>query len=294
MDRLEAMEAFVTVVEQGGFAAAARHLHQGRSAIHKLVTQLESHLGVTLLERTTRRVLPTPTGQAFYERCRAILASVTEAEWAVSHLQRDPRGKLRLNAPMTFGTLHLAPVLAQFLHQYPEVQLELTLEDRFVDPIVEGFDGVIRISQTVDYPHLISVILGEIPVVICAAPSYLDRQGSPQTPEDLKDHACLHYGTNTPDRRWFFHSDQGERAIVVHGPLCTNNGEVLHQAAIAGLGIAILPEFIVRSSLEQQKLIALMAADAPPPLKLNFLYPQNRLFSTKVQVLQAFLQKHWS
>ena len=202
MDKFESLRAFTHVVASGGFAAAAREMGLSRSTVNKLVINLEDDLGVQLLHRTTRRVNPTATGLAFYARCVSILADLEDAELAVAQLHEEPKGTLRINAPMSFGTLHLAPVLTDFISQYPDLQVQLTLEDRLVDPMEEGFDLTLRISEPPDSPNLIVHPIASANRVLCAAPAYLERRGAPTLPNDLKTHSCLHYGHLANKYQW--------------------------------------------------------------------------------------------
>ena len=174
MDKLESMRAFVEVVNHSGFAAAGRQMGLSRSVVNNLVAQLEADLDVQLLQRTTRRVSPTDTGRAYYERCVDILAEVSAAEQSIAQLQVEPKGTLRINAPMSFGTMHLAKAIAHFMHQYPDIQVQLTLNDRFIDLIEEGFDVTLRIAEMKKEDALTTHAIAPIPRVICAAPSYLE------------------------------------------------------------------------------------------------------------------------
>jgi len=184
MNKFDSLRAFVQVVDAGGFAAAARIMGLSRSQVNKLVISLEDELGVQLLQRTTRKVSPTNTGLAFYDRCKGILADLVEAEQAVSQLQSEPRGVLRINAPMTFGTQHLAPAVADFLAQYPGLMVELALSDRFIDPIAEGFDITVRISSPPQAASLIVHSLTPVRMVLCASPTYLATHEEPGHPQD--------------------------------------------------------------------------------------------------------------
>lgn len=293
MDKFAAMQAFVRVVEANGFAAAARDMGMSRSAVNKLVITLETQLGVRLLQRSTRRVTPTATGTAFYERCLGILADLEEAELAVSQAQAEPVGPLRINAPMSFGTLHLSPVLAEFMAQYPGVQVQLTLEDRFVDPVAEGFDLTVRIAQPETPPRLVVHELAQLRRLLCAAPSYLRHHDTPRSVEELSNHSCLAYGELATRHEWVLTGSAGEIRVTVNGAMCSNNGEVLRDAAIRGLGIVLLPEFIVQKSLEQGSLQEILTDYQPQALSLWVMYPTNRHLSTKVQLLTTFLQERF-
>ncbi|MGD1857249.1 MAG: LysR family transcriptional regulator [Leptolyngbyaceae cyanobacterium] len=291
MDKFAAMDAFVRVVEANGFAAAARDMGVSRSAVNKLVITLETELGVRLLQRSTRKVTPTATGTAFYERCLAILADLKEAELAVSQSQAQPIGPLRINAPMTFGTRYLGSILAEFMGQYPSVQIQLTLEDRFIDPLAEGFDLTLRIAQPgATSPQLVVHELAMLPCLLCAAPNYLEHHGHPQTAQDLKNYSCLTYGELTGRHEWLLENTTETIRISIQGTLCSNNGEVLRDAAVQGLGIVLLPQFIVQECLQQGRLQEIAIDAKPQSLSLCVMYPSNRHLSTKVQLLTAFLQ----
>lgn len=293
MDKFESMYAFTQVVEQGSFASAARKINVSRSSVNKMVIQLENHLGVQLLYRTTRQVTPTDTGKAFYNRCLEILSSVEEAELAVSAQHREPQGILRINAPMSFGMSVLGSKIAEFMTRYKKIKIQLTLEDRFVDPISEGYDLVIRIGSLPDASSLVVNPITVVPRVICAAPSYLNVRGIPKTIQDLKEHSCLHYGYLSSGSQWeFFHENKQEK-IFVEGVLCCNNGEVLREAAIKGLGIVILPTFIVKDALKNGSLQTILPDYQLPELTLSVIYPINRHLSTKVQLFTQFLQEYF-
>jgi DNA-binding transcriptional LysR family regulator len=291
MDKFASLHAFTQVVQAQGFAAAAREMGVSRSAVNKLVLALEADLGVQLLHRSTRRVTPTETGLAFYDRCLTLLADLQEAELAVAQLQQEPKGTLRMNAPMTFGTMHLAGAIAQFMREYPAIHVQLVLEDRPIDPLTEGFDLTIRIGPPPESASLVVQQIGAMALVLCAAPAYLETQGIPQTPEDLKSHACLHYGHWATRFEWNLRDRNGIiRAIALSGPLCSNNGEVLREAAVQGLGIALLPRFIIDSALQRGDLRLLLQKFQPEPLPISVIYPVNRHLSVKVRLMIAFLK----
>jgi len=288
MDKFESMRAFTQVVQEGGFAAAARKMDLSRSAVNKLVLNLEDRLGVQLLYRTTRQVTPTDTGRAFYERCLDLLSSLEEAELAVSQQSRQPIGNLKVNAPMSFGISFLGKHIAEFMACYPAIKIQLTLEDRLIDPIDEGYDIVIRIGQRPESSSLVTHPITIIPRVICAAPSYLEKHGIPQTPQDLKNHSCLHYGYLTTGGQWEF---QNEEKVAIDGVFCSNNGEVLRDVAVKGLGIVFLPIFIVNQALKRGELQIILPDYQLPELKLCIIYPVNRHLSTKVQLFTQFLEQ---
>jgi DNA-binding transcriptional LysR family regulator len=293
MDKFESLRAFTQVVVSGGFAAAARNMGLSRSAVNKLVIALENELGVQLLHRSTRVVTPTEAGLAFYDRCVEILASVEEAERSITQFHQEPIGRLRMNAPMTFGTMHLAPALADFLVQYPDLQVQLTLNDRLIDPIEEGFDVTVRISQPPESSSLIVHSLVPVELVLCAAPSYLEQHGTPDHPDQLRQHSCLHYGQIATQNQWTLIGAEGTYTIPVLGRLCSNNGEVLRDAAVRGLGITLLPRFIVEPELQQGRLQLILPSYHAMSLSMYVIYPVNRHLSTKVRLLVDFLQERF-
>lgn len=293
MDKLDSMRAFTQVVDAGGFAAASRQMGLSRSQVNKLVINLEDNLGVQLLQRTTRKVTPTDTGLAFYDRCQAILADVAEAEQAVTQYQTAPKGTLRVNAPMSFGTVYLAPVLPDFLAQYPDLQVELALNDRLIDPIEEGFDITLRIAARPTASSLIVHELCPAPRVLCAAPHYLQQYGVPEHPDQLSQHSCLHYGHLAPLNQWHLMGPERNHIVRVQGAICSNNGEVLRQAALRGLGITLLPTFMVGADLDAHRLQKVLVAYQSPAIAVHILYPVSKHLSTKVQVFTEFLQEQF-
>lgn len=293
MDKFDSIRAFTQVVAVGGFAAAAREMGRSRSAVNKLVINLENELGVQLLQRSTRRVSPTATGLAFYERCIEILADLEEAELAVSQLQEEPRGNLKINAPMSFGTLHLAPAVVAFAAKYPDLRVQLTLNDRLVDPIEEGFDVTVRIAELPNPATLTVHPIAPVRRVLCAAVSYLETRGVPTHPTELRWHSCLHYGYLVAGNQWKLTGPDGEHIIPIKGILCSNNGEVLRDAAIQGLGIALLPTFIVGYALQQGTLQVVLPDYQPPALHLSVVYAPNRYLSTKIRLFTEFLQERF-
>ncbi|MEL6870891.1 MAG: LysR family transcriptional regulator [Pseudomonadota bacterium] len=288
------MRLFSKVVEKRGFAAAARSLGLSRSVVNKAVIGLEAHLGTQLLRRSTRQVTPTETGLAFYDRCADILADVDDAVSAITQLDGTPSGNLRINAPMSFGTMHLSALVTQFMREYPDVHVELVLSDRFVDPIEEGFDITLRIGQTQYVTSLISKPLVNIRRTLCAAPDYLHTHGSPDTPLQLKSHRCLHYGYQASHSQWRLTGPNGTKSYSIQCVLWSNNGEVLRDAAMAAEGIALLPTFIIGGALQTGELRSVLTDYTPPPIKLHALYPRHRHLSAKVRLFLDMLESRFS
>ena len=289
MDKFESLRAFTRVVEAGGFAAAAREMGLSRSVVNKYVHQLEHLLGTQLLRRSTRQVTPTETGLAFYARSRQILSELDEAISTVTELQENPTGELRVNAPMSFGTLHLAELAADFMATYPDVHVELVLNDRFIDPLEEGFDVTVRLGKTQYASSLISREIGPVKRVLCASPTYLKDQGEPAVPKDLKNHRCLHYGYLASGTQWPLHGPDGPLSASINCVMWSNNGEVLKSAALKHQGIALLPTFIVGATLQNGQLRTVLNNYAPVDITLSALYPRHRHLSTKVRLFVELL-----
>lgn len=288
MDRLDDMLAFIRVVEARSFTAAAERLGVSKSVISRRLTDLENRLGARLLNRTTRRLSITEVGQAFFERCVRIVADLEEAERAVADLHGEPRGILKVNAPMSFGLLHLAPAIVRFLERHPAVEIDIALNDRYVDLVDEGFDVAVRIGRLRD-SSLIARRLAPNRRVVCASPAYFARHGEPVVPEDLTRHNCLIY-TNIPAaEQWQFRIDGAIRSVRVSGNLRANNGDVLREAAIAGAGVIVLPTFLVGDALVRGDLICVLSAFAADDSTVNAVYPHNRHLSPKVRAFVDFL-----
>jgi len=288
MHKLGGIEAFVKVVQHASFSEAARALRISRSAASKLVMDLEQELGVQLLNRTTRSVAPTENGQIYYERCVVILAELEEADIAVTRLQAEPRGLLRVNGPMSFGTLRLGPVIADFMTRYPDVRVQLTLSDEQVDAVQEGFDVTLRIADLLS-SSLIARRLTAVARVFCAAPAYIARHGRPTHPEALRDHACLTYGFLASGNQWVLIGEDGVHRVQPSWRLCANNAEILKQAALAGHGVALLPTFIAGDALERGDLVPVLDGYHAPDIALYAIYPPTRHLSQKVRLFIDFL-----
>jgi DNA-binding transcriptional LysR family regulator len=293
MDRFEDMRIFAKVVESGSFSGAATRLHLSAGSVSEHVKALEERLGTQLLRRTTRKLSLTETGRAFYERATRILADLDEAERAASDLQAEPRGELRVNATPAFGMLELAPAIAEFTAQYPAVSVELMLTDRMVDLIDEGFDLAVRVEPIPD-SSLIARQLGPVRLVICAAPEYLARHGTPRTPADLAGHNCLTVTGPSEFRKWRLVGPDGEPLEVSpKGSLSSNSACVLTCAARAGQGLVCLPTFIVGEALRTGRLVTVLDDYVAQPFTLRALYPPNRHLSAKVRRFVDFLAERF-
>jgi DNA-binding transcriptional LysR family regulator len=288
MDRLNAMTLFAEVAKRGGFTPAARHLGLSRAQLSKAVSQLEKHLGARLLNRTTRRVSLTGIGQVYLERCEAILEDVEELEEIAASQANEPAGGIRLAAPTSFGILQLERAIPAYLEQFPAVQLSLSLTDRFIDVVAEGFDLAIRIADLED-SSLVARRIAPCRRILCASPQYLERNAIPRVPQDLAIHHCLAYANELKPDLWHLRGAQGIEYVRVSGPLCADNGDMLRAAAVAGLGIALLPTFIAGADLHAGRLRQVLADYCPPPLSIYAVFPSRRFLSARVRSLVDFL-----
>jgi DNA-binding transcriptional LysR family regulator len=289
MDKLVSLQTFVKVVDEGSFAAAARAIGQSRSQVNRAVIALEEDLGVQLLNRTTRQVAVTPSGRAFYDRAKAVLADLREAEEAIRENRATPSGDIRINAPMSFGTLHLGPALVDFAREYPEIRVELALSDRFIDPVADGYDMTVRISQPSETLALIDHEIIPMNRVLCASPQFIRKHGEPVSPRDLATLPCLHYGSLPAGSSWKMTGPDGPVSVQVNGVFCCNNAEVLRDAALADLGLALLPTFIAGPDLQSGNLVSVLCDYASPELFLYLLYPPSRQLSARIRLLVDFL-----
>ena len=289
MDTLSAMKAFARVAETHSFSATARDLRLSKSLISRQISSLENELGVRLFNRTTRSLALTEAGQDYFERVTRILSDIEEAQATVTHLQTTPRGKLRISAPMSFSILHLSSALPDFLEQYPDIEIDITMNDRFVDLIEEGFDIGIRIGRLTDSTMKVHK-LASLKRIVCASPAYLARYGSPRTPDDLKHHNCLCYSNMTSREEWRFITAEGlASSVKVKGRLQANNGDVLRVAALKGMGIAYLPSFMIGADLQAAALVSLLTESTPQDAGIYAIFPPSRQVSTKVRAFIDFL-----
>ncbi|MDH3262705.1 MAG: LysR family transcriptional regulator [Paracoccaceae bacterium] len=289
MDRLTEMEAFATVVDQGGFTDAAKKLGISKSAVSKHVSALEARLGARLLNRTTRRVSPTEIGLAYYDRARRVLNDAGEADALVTSMQSAPSGLLRISVATDFGVNLLSPILGEFLREYPEITVNMVLNNRYVELISEGFDMAIRVGELED-SSLRARKLTETTKSLIAAPSYFEKYGKPQRIDDLNDHKLLHYANNAASAVWKLTAPSGEkRQVRTAGWLTVNDGQSLLNAAISGLGIAYLPSFLYADAMK-----AGLVEDAMPELPVEVqgiyaVYPPGRFTQPKVRAFIDFL-----
>lgn len=293
LEDVTAMVVFARVVELGGFSAAAQALGLSKSAVSKQISKLEDRLGTRLLNRTTRQLSLTEAGAAFFERCQRVEAEALAAEEAVTHLAEAPRGLLKVNAALSFGARHIAPALPDLLTQCPELEVDLSLNDRPVDLVEEGYDLAVRIGKLGD-SSLVARRLAPLRRLVIASPDYLARRGRPEHPNDLKQHECLLYAYQTGGQTWSFrHSaGDGERDVKVRiaGRLRINNGDAILKACAAGQGIALLPSFICGEATAEGAVERLLPDwEDGVAGGIHAVFPASRNLSPKVRVFIDFL-----
>ena len=288
MDRLASMTAYVRTVELGSFAAAATTLGVSPQMVAKQVAWLETRLGTRLLNRTTRRQSVTELGGTFYDRCKLVLSDVEWADSVADEAKGAPRGRLRINAPVSFGTDSLAPVIARYLRTYPEVEVDLVLSDRFVDLIDDSFEAVFRTGPRAD-DGLASMELAPFRLVACAAPSYVAERAAPNTPADLAMHECLSHAhwSESGNYPWRFVCGNLVEDVPVKGRLRVNDAKALATAAIEGLGIAFIAEDLIQVALADGRLVRILPDHTPPPRPMHLLFRPDRRQTPK---LRSFIE----
>ncbi|HXE39178.1 MAG TPA: LysR family transcriptional regulator [Azonexus sp.] len=289
MDRAAQMTAFVRAVETGGFSAAAREMGLTPSALSKLVSRLEDRLGARLLTRTTRRLQLTAEGEAFFNRARPILSAMEEAEAEVAEAGTQPRGLLRVHCGSAFGMHQLTPAIPRFLEKHRDIELEVAIKDQPPAPGDEHYDLTLRIG-TLDDSSTVARRICNLERVICAAPSYLERFGTPRTPDDLQRHNCLWITTLPALRRWPFDTDDGIRVVHIGGNVVANNAETVLQLAVAGVGITRLTDVIVGEAIRRGALVPILTDwHHVEPVPLFVTYPSGRHLAPKVRAMVDFL-----
>jgi DNA-binding transcriptional LysR family regulator len=289
MDRFADMQMFVRVVETGGISAAAERLQVAKSAVSRRLAELEGRLGAQLLHRTTRRLNLTDSGRAYFEQAQRILADLDEAEAAVSQAHTALKGRLRIALPLSFGLLHLAPLIEAFMLLHPDLEFDLDFNDRQIDLMQEGFDLAIRIANLAD-SSLIARRLAPIRHLLSASPDYLNKHGAPTRPEDLRNHVCLAYSNLADPGLWPYRAPDGATGSVqVPVKLKANNGDFLYQAALAGHGLILHPTFYLRDAIRRGALVPVLTEYAWPEVNAYAVYPPTRHLSSRVRAFVDFL-----
>ncbi|MDP3839222.1 MAG: LysR family transcriptional regulator [Methylococcales bacterium] len=290
MDKLTSMSVFVRVAKAGSFAGGASELGISRAMATKHIMQLEGSLGTRLFNRTTRSLNLTDVGTSYLERCQQVLLDVEEMEAAVTHLQTEPRGVLKISAPPVIGAKHITHAIAEFLKIHPDLTVDLILQSSTGDLIDEGIDIAIYLGDLAD-TSMVARKLASSSMVVCGSPDYLAKHGIPNTPEDLRNHSCLVNWASSPRNKWKFKSKTGYTSINVSGRMQSNVADANRIAAVNGLGLVMLATYVVGRDIEKGKLIAVLEDYAPPPLDIHAVYPHRKYLSAKVRRFLDFLQK---
>lgn len=293
IDAASQLLVFAHVVEHGSFSASARALGLTPSAVSRQVSRLEDRLGVRLLTRSTRQIVLTEAGRAFYERCAAIAADIDDAEALVTSLGGEARGTLRVNATVALAKSHLLPMFPEFLKRYPDISLRLELTDRPVDMVEEEIDVAIRFTEQVTDTSVVARRLAANQRVVCAAPSYLEQHGTPTEPEDLLSHNCLRVSTVSRWNDWSFVGPGGRRVLHVTGNFEANSADAVYHAALAGLGIARLSTYLVAGDLEEGRLVHLLPGYVHEEADILAIYPERKNLPAKVRVFIDFLAERF-
>ena len=288
MDRFQEMRVFAAVVDAGSFVGAADALDVSKAAVSRIVSELEARLGVRLLHRTTRRLSLTADGDVFVLRCRELLAGVEEAEAEITQRSGQAVGLLKVSAPFSYGVLRLGPLWGAFLAAHPKIEMEITLSDRFVDLVDEGFDLAVRIAR-LESSSLVSRRLSSTRLVLCASPQYLEQHGRPGHPSELVDHAVLAYSLLAAGDTWQFEGPEGPSTVKVHPRMRTNSGDTCRAVALSGRGIVLQPSFLVDDDLRAGTLVELMPEYQSPELGVYAVYPSRKHLLPKVRLLIDYL-----
>jgi DNA-binding transcriptional LysR family regulator len=293
MDRFQEMRVFTAVVDAGSFVAAADALEMSKPAVSRHVAELERRLGVRLLHRTTRRLSLTAEGEVFLARCRELLAGVDEAEAEVSARGGSAVGLLKVSAPVSFGIRHLAPLWAEFMARHPQLTLDLTLTDRFIDLVDEGFDMAVRVAR-LPSSSLVSRRLASTRMVLCASPDYVRKRGAPGRPADLAAHAVLGYSLFATGDTWEFEGPDGTESVRVRPRMQTNSGDTCVAVSVGGGGIVLQPLFLVGEALESGALVEVMPGYRSVELGIYAVYPTRKHMPPKVRLLVDHLAERLS
>jgi len=290
MDKLDAMRTFVTIVDRGSLTAAANAMGRSLPSVVRILAALEDHLGTRLLRRTTRRMSLTPEGQSYLERCRRILADVEEAELSVTRGHSEPRGAIRMTAPVMFGQMHVTPAVTDFLRRFDAVQVELRLLDRVVSLVEEGIDLAVRIAHLAD-SSMIAVPVGRVRRVLCASPALLDAVGTPAHPRELAERPCVRFRGMSRGDAWVFQDAGREVPVRIAGRFTCNQAAAGAQACAEGLGFGLFLSYQVEPLVRRGELVVVLEDFEPAPIPVNLVYPEARLVSTRLRALLDWLKE---
>ncbi len=289
LERLSDMAIYAKVVEAGSFSAAADALDLSKGAVSKAIARLEKHLSLRLLQRTTRRMTVTLEGRAFYDYCQQIVSQAAAAEHHLGSFRDEPSGIVRITAPVTFGSIQVAPLLPELLKTYPELKAELVLDDKRVDMVKENIDLALRCG-VLEPNSLIARRISDLPLTMVATPRYLKAHGTPEQPDDLSQHHCLLHGFHAAERQWQLHDQGHPVTVAVSGPFCANNNLALKHALLADMGIAFLPRYQVATEIAAGELTELLADFIPPATPVHLVYRSRLHMSAAMKVTMEFLR----
>ncbi|MBC7002770.1 LysR family transcriptional regulator [Photobacterium sp. BZF1] len=289
MDQLGAMRVFLRVIQTGSFSAAAREQNSSQATVSKKIAALEERLGVKLITRTSRELSLTQAGQEYYDHCVSILQEIDEVEANVRSQVSLPKGTLRIAAPAPLARILLAPLIAEFLHEYPDIEVDMVIGERPIDLVAEGIDIAIRAKKLED-SSLIARPLFDNPLQLVASPKYLDKHGIPATPNDLKNHHCIVYTYNRSLNNWHFKENDKEVSVSVQGAFRSNSGETNLEMALAGLGITQLPIWMTEQHLETGALVQVLEGFPSDTVPINVIYPHSRHIPLKVRCFVDYVQ----
>lgn len=291
MDRFTSMQVFISVVELGSFTAAANVFRMSPPMVTKHINSIEKRLNATLIKRTTRRLQVTEVGKNYYENCKEILKKIEDSEAGTAILSGKPKGLLKVSASLWFGSITLTPIVCEYLDQFPDVSVELSLSDRFVDMLEEHFDVAIRIGELSD-SSLIARKLTTFEMSICASPEYLKKYGTPTKPEHLKNHQCLGFTNWRSQSGWKVVEKSMINQKFTHSRFDSNNGQALREAAIRGIGIIMMPKVLLENEILSGQLIEILKQYTPPPRPVNAVYPKERQATPKLTSFIEFLSQN--
>jgi DNA-binding transcriptional LysR family regulator len=288
VDRLDAMQMFVRIVETGSLSAVAREMGTTQPTVSKQLTALEQHVKTRLLHRTTRKLSLTEAGTLYYDTCKRVVDELREAEATLSQWQNSLSGRIQVNTSIAFGETFMTALMLEFQRRNPALTVHLSLDDRFIDLVAEGVDVAVRLGRLAD-PNLIARRLGTSRRIVVATPAYLEKHGFPERPEDLVHHNCLLYSYLSTGNEWVFAGEDGEIRVRVSGNFESNNGHALRAAVNANLGIAMAPDWLAYEGLRRGQVVAILQRFEPPPFEISAVYPSNRMLTAKVRALIEFL-----
>ncbi|WP_320201811.1 LysR family transcriptional regulator (plasmid) [Agrobacterium sp. rho-13.3] len=292
---LDEIFAFIAVVDAGSFSGGGQAIGLTRSAVGKAVTRLETRLGVRLLYRTTRKMSVTDDGRVFYEHCSRVVSLLEETEASVGQKSAIPTGLLRLTVPEGFGRTHVLPSLQRYMEEWPDLQVDVNFSDRIADMVEDGFDLAVRIGTSGTDTRLISRVVAEHKSIICASPAYLDRRGRAEIPDDLASHDCLSFKSGSSKQPWRLREIDGTWSTVGgRGRLRLDSGEAIRDAAIAGMGVAYLPSFLVKEAIADRRLEPILTAFETQTIPIIVVYPSKRYLSAKVRRFIDLMADEWA